>query len=208
MYRIMTSSCQLVTLGVVCVFCAVGKAGGEEQQKPQYERLSADSVHSSVLFRVTHLGVGPFWGRFAAINGDVDVAVDGSGIALSLEVPIESVDTGNEKLDQHLQSPDFFDAAKHPKATFVSKSAKKKSGGVYGVSGELTIRGVTRKVEVDVRVTGPSDTPRGRRCGIETEFVLKRSDYGVSYGVGGGMLGDDTRLIVGIEAVAPEGEED
>lgn len=170
-----------------------------------YETFTVDAVHSSVLFRVTHMGVGPFWGRFGTISGTIDVPKDGDDLKLELEVAIDSVDTGSSKLDQHLQTEDFFHALTYPSATFKSRSARKTSEGTYRVSGDLTIRGVTTPVDVDVSLAGPVNSMRGRRCGIETEFVLKRAKFGMTYGAQGGMVGDEVRLIVALEAVAGQG---
>ncbi len=167
-----------------------------------YETFTVDAVHSSVLFRVTHMGVGPFWGRFSAVRGNVEVSKNGEDLKLDIEVPIDSVDTGSSRLDRHLQTEDFFHASKYPSATFKSRSARKTSDDTYRVSGDLTIRGVTQAVDVDVSLAGPVDTERGRRCGIETEFVLKRAEFAMTYGLQGGMVGDEVRLIVALESVA------
>ena len=183
-----------------------GRPVGAIDEGPAYdETFSVDAVHSSVLFRVTHMGVGPFWGRFGTIKGAVEIAKDGDDLKLDLQVAIDSVDTGSSKLDQHLQTEDFFHASEYPSATFKSRSARKTSDGTFRVSGDLTIRGVTEAVDVDVSLAGPVDTRRGRRCGIETEFVLKRADFGMTYGAQGGMVGDEVRLIVALEAVAEQG---
>ena len=169
-----------------------------------YENFSVDPIHSSVLFRVTHMGVGPFWGNFGTVEGTVGVPKKGDDLKLTLEVAINSVDTGSPKLDKHLQTEDFFHTSKYPSATFKSRSARKTSDGKYRVSGDLTIRGITKAVDVIVSLAGPVDTRRGRRCGVETEFVLRRADFGMTYGAKGGMIGDEVRLIVALEAVAGE----
>ena len=180
-------------------------ADARDDVSANYETFTVDAVHSSVLFRVTHMGVGPFWGRFGTIGGTIDVPKDGDDLKLELEVSIGSVDTGISQLDEHLQTEDFFHASKYPSATFKSRSARKNSDGTYRVSGDLTIRGVTKKVDVDVSLAGPVDTRRGRKCGIETEFVLKRAEFEMMYGAQGGMVGDEVRLIVALEAAAGQG---
>lgn len=162
-----------------------------------------DDVHSMALFRVQHLGAGQFWGLFNDIKG---TATYEPGKSLSLDVSIDtaSVDSGNTKLDQHLASPDFFDAKEFPSMTFKSASSEMKSANLWHVTGDLTIRGTTKRVTVPVEVTGVSNTRMGARAGFEAVFNVKRSEYGVSYGVENGSLGDDTRVIVAIECTKQE----
>lgn len=159
-----------------------------------------DDVHSMALFRVHHLGAGQFWGVFNTIKG---TATYEPGKSLSMDVSIDtaSVDSGNAKLDEHLASPDFFDAKEFPSMTFKSVSAEMKSANLWHVTGDLTIRGTKKRVTVPVEVTGVSNTRMGARAGFEAVFNIKRSEYGVSYGVDNGALGDDTRVIVAIECV-------
>lgn len=189
----------------ILMFTAARPADAGDDVSANYETFTVDAVHSSVLFRVTHMGVGPFWGGFGTIRGTVDVPKDGDDLKLELEVAIGSVDTGISQLDEHLQSEDFFHASKYPSATFKSRSARKTSDGKYRVSGDLTIHGVTKAVDVDVSLAGPVDTRRGRRCGVETEFVLKRAEFEMTFGAQGGMVGDEVRLIVALEAAAGQG---
>lgn len=188
---------------------AVGRSAvADDGVSANHETFSVDAVHSSVLFRVTHMGVGPFWGRFGTIGGTVDIPKDGDDLKLELEVAIDSVDTGSSQLDEHLQTEDFFHASKYPSATFKSRSSRKNSDGTYRVSGDLTIRGVTKAVDVNVSLAGPVDSRRGRKCGIETEFVLKRATFEMTYGAQGGMIGDEVRLIVALEAAAVQSPEE
>lgn len=159
-----------------------------------------DDVHSMALFRVQHLGAGQFWGMFNTIKG---TATYEPGKSLSMDVSIDttSVDSGNAKLDEHLSSTDFFDVKEFPSMTFKSVSSENKSASLWHVTGDLTIRGTTKRVTVPVEVTGVSNTRMGSRAGFEAVFNIKRSEYGVSYGVENGSLGDDTRVIVAIEGV-------
>jgi polyisoprenoid-binding protein YceI len=110
------------------------------------------------------------------------------------------VDSGNDKLDAHLKSPDFFNSKEFPKMSFVSKSAKKSTGGMYEVSGDLTMHGVTKPITAMVEVTGES-TMMGARGGIEATFTVKRSDWGMTYGVEKGAIGDSVRVVVGLEGI-------
>ena len=161
-----------------------------------------DAVHSTALFRVRHLGAGPFWGRFNDISGTF---AHGEGAMPSFEVEIatESVDTNNDSLNGHLMSPDFFNAKEFPTMTFKSKSAKKTGADTYDVTGEITIRGTTKEITAKLECIGENDagTRFGYRCGFEAQFTIKRSDFKVSYGVDNGLLGDETRIIVALEGV-------
>ncbi len=165
------------------------------------DEYQIDTTHSKALFRVLHNGVAPFYGRFNDVSGTI--SFDGSSadsLSLNVTVKVESVDTGNDKLDGHLKSPDFFNARENPTLTFKSSSVKPAGDGSFAVTGELTIHGVTKTVTVEVENTGMAESGRGKRCGFETIFEIKRSDYGMSYGLDRGMLGDDIRVIVGLEA--------
>ncbi|RJP34917.1 MAG: YceI family protein [Phycisphaerales bacterium] len=161
-----------------------------------------DPVHSTAIFRVQHFGAGQFYGRFNDVSGQF--TFDGSSaesLTFDVTVKVDSVDTGTAKLDGHLKSPDFFNARENPTLTFRSKSAKLVRGATYSVTGELTIHGVTKSVTVNVEHAGTADQGQGKRCGFEAIFELQRSDYGMTYGIDRGMLGDDTRVIVSLEGV-------
>lgn len=162
-----------------------------------------DDVHSMALFRVQHLGAGQFWGLFNDIKGTATYQA-GKSLAIDVSIDTASVDSGNSKLDQHLSSPDFFDAKEFPSMTFKSVSSEMKSANMWQVTGDLTMRGTTKRITVPVEVTGVSDTRMGARAGFEAVFSVKRSEFGISYGVEGGSLGDDTRVIVAIEGVKPD----
>ena len=175
------------------------KASASDESKSKAETFSIDPTHSMALFRVRH-GASMFWGRFNKITGTVRHIPDSkSGLELDVTMAIDSVDSGSERLDGHLKSEDFFFAEKYPNATFKSSSSKKVGENTYEVSGKLTMRGVTRPITVNVDWLGTSESRRGRTCGLETEFTVKRSEFGISYGVSMGMLGEETKIIVALE---------
>ena len=111
-----------------------------------------------------------------------------------------SIDTNNERLDNHLKSPDFFNATEFPAMSFKSSSSKAIDETTYEVIGEITLHGVSKPLTVRMHKTGESENPRGKLIGFETEFVLTRSEFGMTYGVEGGSLGDETKVIVSLEA--------
>ena len=164
------------------------------------DRFSIDPIHSMGLFRIQHFGAGVFWGRFNTITGTiVHDDQDTTPLKLDVAMDINSIDVGNERLDGHLKSEDFFYASEYPEATFKSNAAKKLSDGVYEVTGDLTIRGVTRSITVNVQWMGTSDGRMGRRGGFEVVFTVNRHDFGISYGPG--VLGDQVRLTMAMEGV-------
>ena len=166
------------------------------------ETFNIDSVHSTAIFRVQHLGAGNFYGRFNELEGTIDWDAE-AGPSFDVSIKIESVDSGNEALDKHLKNADFFDAKQFPTMTFKSTGAKE-MGDNWKVMGEMTMHGVTKAVEVDMEFVGRADVGRGDRVGFETTFTVKRSDFGMNWGVENGALGDATKIIVSLEGIKAE----
>jgi polyisoprenoid-binding protein YceI len=162
-----------------------------------------DPVHTSVLFRVKHLGVAYVYGVFTAPEGTV--VVDDTNHARSsveIRVPVESISTRATRRDDHLKSPDFFDAKQFPTLSFKSKSVKKLAGNTLEVRGDLTIHGVTKAVTVKVEQTGRGKGQRGEeRIGFHTVFTIKRSRFGMTYMLGETGLSDDVEITVSVEAI-------
>lgn len=167
------------------------------------QALTVDAVHSCALFRVRHLGAGFFWGRFNAVTGTIQ-ETPGSALALDITIRVDSVDSGNDQLDAHLKSPDFFNSVEFPSMTFKSTGAKFLGDGRYEVAGDITIRGVTKQISVPVESFGGADFGKGYRAGFEATFTIKRSEFGVNYGVEGGAIGDDVKVVVSLEGTAPK----
>jgi len=170
---------------------------------PVAQSFKVDSGHSAALFRITHLGIGAFHGRFNEVKGEVTWADDNlAGSSISVEIPIGSLDSNSEKRDQHLKSPDFFSAKQFPVMTFKS-SAVKKEGAGYAITGTLTLRGVSKEITIQATKIGEGDRgPRfGYRAGFETVFTIKRSDYGMTWGVENKALGDEVRVTIALECL-------
>lgn len=168
---------------------------------PAAQAFKVDPAHSAALFRITHLGIGAFHGRFNEVKGQVTWADDNpAGSSVSIEIPIGSLDSNGEKRDQHLKSPDFFSAKQFPVMTFKSSSIKKEGTG-YAITGTLTLRGVSKEITIQAAKIGEGDRgPRfGYRAGFETTFTIKRSDYGMTWGVKNKALGDDVRVTIALE---------
>jgi polyisoprenoid-binding protein YceI len=164
------------------------------------DTYTADATHSSTVFRVKHMNASYAWGRFNSINGSF--TLDEASPAQSkfeFQVKADSIDTANAKRDQHLKSPDFFNAVQFPSITFKSQSVAK-SGAAYDVTGDLTLHGVTRPVTLKVTPTGTGKGPNGASiAGIEATLSIKRSDFGMDKMVG--PVGDDVTVMVSIEGM-------
>ena len=162
-----------------------------------------DDTHSMALFRVQHMGAGMFWGRFNDVSGTISTSGAGpDSIAFDISIDVASVSSGNDKLDGHLKSPDFFSVKEFPKMTFKSTKATRGSDGMWDVTGDLTMHGVTKPVTAKVEMTGRSSMG-AERVGFEASFSINRSEFGMSYGVEKGAIGNSVRVVVGLEAMPP-----
>lgn len=162
-----------------------------------------DGAHSSVVFKVKHANASWFLGTFDKVDGTVtlDHAAPESG-KVSLTIPVESVDTNDQKRDGHLKAPDFFNAKENPQITFESTAIAKK-GDVLHVTGELSMAGKTNEVTIPVEHVGDGEF-YGARRGYMTTFTLKRSEFGMTYGVEKNVLGDEITLMISLELVHPK----
>ncbi|CUU07929.1 MAG: YceI family protein [Fimbriimonadales bacterium] len=161
-----------------------------------------DPVHSTVIFRVKHMNTAFVYGRFNQFSGTLVVdEKNPERSSVQFEIDLNSVDTGNAQRDDHLRSPDFFNTRQFPKATFKSTRVRKINNTTVEVQGNLTLRGVTKPLTVRVTFTGKGRNPRGQEIiGFETTFTIKRSEFGINYGLNGG-LSDEVRLTVSVEAI-------
>jgi polyisoprenoid-binding protein YceI len=179
-------------LGAVAYFQAPSASA------PGAETYDVDPVHSVVLFRITHLNVSAFHGRFNDVSGTFTVDDAGKG-SVDITVKAGSVDTGNEKRDDHLRSPDFFNAEQFPAITFQSKELRKLDGKKYEAKGTLALHGESKEITVPLERIGSGAGMEDWRTGFEAVFTIRRSDFGITYGEG--VLGDDVRMTVAIEGI-------
>jgi polyisoprenoid-binding protein YceI len=164
------------------------------------DTFKIDPVHSSIAFSIQHLGITDFIGRFNDVSGTVvfDKA-DPSKSSVEISIPVESIDTHNEKRDQHLKSPDFFNAKQFPMIVFKSKSVEA-SGDDYKVTGELILHGVTKPLTLEIKRVAEGQGMEGEtRLGGGTRFKFKRSDFGMDFMQG--PLGDEVTVFVSLEGV-------
>ena len=159
-----------------------------------------DPSHSYVDFSIRHI-VAKSKGSFKSVEGVVDFSETPS---MNVTIGVASINTSNEKRDTHLKSDEYFDVAKFPNMTFVSKSFHKTSDGML-VKGDLTIKDVTKEIELPLTYLGKQDTPWGfPSAAFEGEITVNRSEYGV--GEEGGLLGDDVTVDFSLE-LNPKKEE-
>lgn len=164
------------------------------------QAFNVDDVHSMALFGVQHMGAGRFWGRFNDVTGSFAFQPGSAdGLRFDITIKTESVDTGVADLDKHLRSPDFFAAKDFPTMTFKSTKAAKTGDRTFDVQGELTMHGVTKPITAKVEQCGMADMGRGAKAGFEATFTVKRSEFGMNYGVDKGAIGDEVKVVVGLE---------
>jgi polyisoprenoid-binding protein YceI len=165
---------------------------------------TVDKAHSRLGFNVTHLSVAELGGTFNSIDAKITSSKpDFTDAVVELTADISSINTDNEQRDTHLKSADFFDAEKFPTLTFKSTSFKKVSDKKYKVSGNLTLKGVTKPVVLDVVLGGTTTNPMSKKpvVGFKITGSIKRSDFGVAAGMPTAMLSDVVTLTAGTEFV-------
>lgn len=164
-----------------------------------------DPAHSEILFKVKHLMITNVTGSFGTFDGTLESeSADFSDAKATFEADINSITTNNEQRDGHLKSDDFFSADKFPKLTFVSTSFVKINDEDYKLTGDLTIKGVTKSVTLDVTYGGTTNDPWGQtKAGFEINGKINRKDFGLVWGVvteaGSVLLGDDVKLALNVQ---------
>jgi polyisoprenoid-binding protein YceI len=182
----------LATFAAVLVFSASSLMG---------QTFKVDPSHSEIGFKVKHLMISNVKGNFSKFSGSYELD-KGKLTSLVGEVEVATIDTGIEKRDNHLRSEDFFYAKKYPKMTF---KMTKFSGD--SVTGELTIRGVTKTLSFDAELSGTVKDPWGNvRSAMTLEGKINRMDYGLQWNkaleAGGVVVGDTVKMEIELEGIA------
>lgn len=168
-------------------------------------KWTIDTAHSEITFKVKHLVISTVTGRFnefdAAIETDND---EFENATITFEAAIESINTGNEDRDNHLKSDDFFNAAEYPKMNFTSTSFRKTGDGEYKLTGDLTIRGNTKTIELDAEYGGTVVDPYGNnKAGFEVIGKIKRKEFGLKWGAvteaGSVVVSDEVKLNLNVQ---------
>lgn len=164
-----------------------------------------DAAHSTIGFTVSHLVISEVDGKFKNFDGKVTASNENfSDAKIEFEADINSIDTDNEKRDGHLKAADFFDAEKYPKLTFKSKKFEKVGEKKFVLTGDLTMRGVTKEIQLDVKMNGIVKDPWGNtKAGFKITGELNRFDYGLKWNTlmeaGGAVVGQEVNLNINIE---------
>lgn len=168
-----------------------------------------DPSHSEVGFSVRHLMVSKVKGTFEKFSGTLTIGENPLDSTVTAEVDLNSINTRDEQRDGHLRSADFFEVESHPTMTFASTGVKA-NGDDYVVLGDLTIKGATRPVELDLEFNGTHPDPwGGTRAGFSAEAEISRKEFGVDFEVPmdgpGVVVGDKIKVILEVEAVLDAG---
>jgi polyisoprenoid-binding protein YceI len=159
---------------------------------------AVDPAHTSIGFKISHLGLSWVHGRFDGFSGGFAIDPDDPAkSAFALTINAETIDTNNQKRDDHLRSPDFFNVKQYPAISFKSTSVKAIPDG-YQVTGELTMHGATRPLTLNLTGGKKMEFPKGvARTGFSTDLTLKRSEFGMEKF--NPMVGDDVVISVSFE---------
>ncbi|MGD0540196.1 MAG: YceI family protein [Tepidisphaeraceae bacterium] len=166
------------------------------------DNFTADPVHSFVVFDVHHLDAGYVYGTFGGPAGSI--SYDGADLTqttFDISVDVDSIDTRNPNRNKDLKGPDFFDVKQFPAMTFKSTSVKKTGDATMDVTGDLTIRGVTKSVTIPLEVTGTGKGMRGEtRTGFRADFKIDRTNFGMAADPPP-VIGNEVHIVVAIEAI-------
>lgn len=166
-----------------------------------------DTSHSEVGFKVRHMTIAWVKGSFREFSGTFNLPDQGfEGASVEAVVKVASVDTGNERRDNHLRSGDFFDVETYADMTFKSKAVTDISGDSFKVVGDLTLRGTTKEVVLDVELAGKVKDPWGNeRAAFTATTTINRQDFGVKWSqvleAGGLVVSDEVHITLEVEAI-------
>ncbi len=187
-------------------------ASADKKQVGESGTYAFDKAHSFIGFKVNHMGLIEVPGFFRDFTGTVNYDANDIGkSSVEFTAKVESIDTGVAPRDKHLRTADFFDVEKFPELTFKSTKVEKKGKNLV-VSGDLTMRGVTKPISIPFQIAGwlPEGERNGWKMGIQGETMLNRRDFGVNYGnnlpSGIPAIGDMVKVVLQIEAAKPKAE--
>ena len=159
----------------------------------------ADPAHSQVSFGITHLGISEVEGLFDTFDATIEASEeDFSDAEFDVVIDVASVNTGVDRRDNHLRSPDFFDVEKHPKMTFDSKFVEEVADNKYRVNGDLTLHGITKPVALDVWYRGTIENPQSGELtsGFQITGTINRSDFNIGPDFPEPVLSDEVKIKV------------
>jgi polyisoprenoid-binding protein YceI len=173
---------------------------------PTTGTYALDTTHTDVSFTARHLMVTKVRGRFAVSGGEVTIAENPLESSVVATIDVASVNSGEAGRDEHLRSADFFDAEHYPTITFRSTKVEAASDGEYTLTGDLTIKDVTRPVTLDLEYLGTVASPWGdQRAGFSASTEISRKDWGLEWNLaleaGGVVVGDKIKLNIDAETI-------
>lgn len=196
----------LAALALASLVLSADPAGAQAPLPDGLVEYEVDTAHTQVMFKVRHMGVSTVTGKFNrfAATFAYDPA-DPASSWVTATIDAASIDTDNDRRDNHLRSPDFFAADSYPNLTFQSTRVEPVEDGRLRVSGDLSIRGVTKPVVMDVLLEGATMGQGGQPIvGWTAETTVNRKDYGLMWNrlteAGGWLVGDDVRIVLEVEA--------
>jgi len=166
-----------------------------------------DPTHSEIQFKVKHMMISTVSGEFTKFEASLETEEEDFTTArVRFSADVATINTKNEQRDGHLKSADFFDAENHPVLTFDGAGLQHKSGDSYTLKGNLTLKGETRPIELEVEFAGAIKDPYGyTRAGFEVSGKINRKDFGLSWSAlteaGGLVVGDEVRLAANVEFI-------
>jgi polyisoprenoid-binding protein YceI len=165
---------------------------------------NVDPTHSNVGFEVRHMGIATVRGKFGTFAGKIDAS--GDSPVLEGSVDVATIDTGEENRDGHLKGPEFFDAEQHPQITFHGTTTEATADGRVTLKGEITIKGVTKPIELTGELAENGEDPWGnQRIGLELASAIDRRDFGLAWNQtlpnGNLLVANEVKLLVGVSAV-------
>jgi len=168
-------------------------------------KWALDPAHSELQFKVKHLVISTVTGSFSIFNGELQADEENfDGGAVNFQADVNSISTGNSQRDEHLRSADFFDAGNFPQMSFEGTQLKKVDSENYKLSGNLTIRGTTKPIDLQVNFGGITKDPWGNtKAGFEVTGKLNRKDFGLAWNslteAGGVVVSDEVKIIANIQ---------
>lgn len=170
-------------------------------------KWALDPSHSEIEFKVRHMMITNVKGSFDSFNIDVD-GDDITSANITVNIDAASINTNSTDRDNHLKSADFFDVEKYPEIKFVSKSLNKIGGQQYTLTGDLTIKDVTKEVKLDVEFGGINKDPWGNnKAGFSLEGKINRKDFGLNWNAaleaGGVMVSEEVKIFAEVQFAQP-----
>ncbi|MGI9435097.1 MAG: YceI family protein [Geminicoccaceae bacterium] len=203
MLKAMSTMSRSAGVGAVLLMVAVALNPSETKAEPA--EFVLDPTHTYITFFVSHLGYSDMSGMFLESSGSFSYDEETKALEnATITVKTDSVFTNHGKRDEHLKSADFLNTSEFPEMTFVATQSEKISDTEGKITGDLTLLGVTKPIILDVRLNKAGNYPFGDghyAVGVDATGSFKRSDFGMSYGVDGNIVGDEIKLVLGFEGI-------